>query len=75
MAKGVIMMDSAKLVLRIAKAKYQHLCPECGAKMTETDRVCENGMVFVWYRCSDELCTGQWLQKTSQTSMELSVAG
>jgi predicted RNA-binding Zn-ribbon protein involved in translation (DUF1610 family) len=68
-------MNSAELVLRIARAKHQHLCPECGAKMTETDRVCENGMVFVWYRCSNDLCTGQWLQKTPQMSAMFDTAG
>ncbi len=68
-------MDTAKLVSRIARAKYQQLCPECGSKMTETDRVCEDGMVFVWYRCSRDLCTGQWLQKTPRMSAELGAAG
>ncbi|MFH1371389.1 MAG: hypothetical protein ABII09_08915 [Planctomycetota bacterium] len=68
-------MDTATLVLRIARAKYQQLCPECGAKMAETDRVCENGTIFVWYRCSKDLCTGQWLQKIPQMSAELSAAG
>lgn len=68
-------MDTATLVLRTAQAKYQQLCPECGAKMTEADRVCENGMIFVWYRCSKDACTGQWLQKMPQTSATLIAVG
>jgi hypothetical protein len=69
------MMDSAKLVSRIARAKYQQICPECGEKMNETDRVCENGIVFVWYRCSKNSCTGQWLQKIPQMSAAISSVG
>jgi hypothetical protein len=57
-------MNAAELVSRIMRAKYEQLCPECGTKMTETDRVCENGIIFVWYRCSKNDCNGQWLQKT-----------
>jgi hypothetical protein len=64
-------MDSIKLISRIARAKYEQLCPECGAKMTEAERVCENGIVFVWYRCSMDECAGQWLQKTPQMPASL----
>ncbi len=64
-------MDSIELISRIARAKYEQLCPECGAKMTEAERVCENGMTFVWYRCSKDACAGQWLQKTPRTPSTL----
>jgi hypothetical protein len=44
-------------------AKNHQLCPECGGKMTESERVCENGTTFVWFVCGDKNCYGQWLQK------------
>ena len=56
-------MDTTELMSRIARAKYQQLCPECGARMNEIDRVRENGTIFVWYKCSKDLCAGQWLEK------------
>jgi hypothetical protein len=45
------------------RAQDQRLCPECGGKMTESERACENGTTFVWFSCSDKNCNGQWLQK------------
>lgn len=48
---------------RIMWIQNQRLCPECGSKMTESERVRENGTTFVWFRCSDNNCNGQWLQK------------
>jgi hypothetical protein len=41
----------------------EHLCPECGAPMVEVDRLEEDGAVFIWYSCTRECCTGQWLAK------------
>jgi hypothetical protein len=67
-------MDTTELVSRIMRAKCEQLCPECGAKMTESDRVIENGIIFVWYRCSKNDCSGQWLQKTPQQSAKFNVA-
>jgi hypothetical protein len=40
------------------------LCPECGGKMAESESFCESGTTFVWFKCSDKNCDGQWLQKT-----------
>jgi hypothetical protein len=51
------------LLSKIIRAQDQRLCPECGGKMTESERACENGTTFVWFRCSDNNCNGQWLQK------------
>ena len=62
-------MDSIKLITRIVRAKYEQLCPECGAKMAETEKVFENGTMFVWYRCSRDACAGQWLQKTPRAAV------
>lgn len=39
------------------------ICPECGAIMTEFDRLAEDSAVFIWYACTRESCTGQWLTK------------
>lgn len=41
----------------------ERLCPECGASMAEFDRLTEDGAVFIWYACTREDCTGQWLSK------------
>jgi hypothetical protein len=38
-------------------------CPRCGFTMVETDRVIENGFVYIWYECSAAGCTEQWLAK------------
>lgn len=41
----------------------ERLCPECGAAMIEFDRLEEDASVFIWYACSQDGCTGQWLTK------------
>ncbi len=43
--------------------EVERLCPECGATMVEFDRQMEDGAVFIWYTCTREDCTGQWLSK------------
>lgn len=43
--------------------EVERFCPECGAAMIEFDRLEEDGAVFIWYACSRESCTGQWLTK------------
>jgi hypothetical protein len=54
-----MIMDTVEPVPRIMRAKYQQLCPECGARMTESDRFCENNAIFVWFKCSSNDCGGQ----------------
>jgi predicted RNA-binding Zn-ribbon protein involved in translation (DUF1610 family) len=49
--------------LRTGQDVFGHNCPECGAKMTEAERVSENGFLFIWYECSRAGCGGQWLEK------------
>ena len=41
----------------------EQFCPECGAIMTEADRLTEGRVLFVWYTCSRIGCDGQWLRK------------
>lgn len=41
----------------------ERICPECGAPMAEFDRLAEDSAVFIWYACTREDCTGQWLTK------------
>jgi len=38
-------------------------CPRCDSLMVETDRVIESGFAYIWYECSAEGCTEQWLAK------------
>jgi hypothetical protein len=47
------------LLSKAMKANNEKLCPECGARMTESDRFCENNAIFVWFKCSDSNCGGQ----------------
>jgi hypothetical protein len=42
---------------------FEQLCPECGAAMVECDKRTEDGAVFIWYACTRDECTGQWLAK------------
>jgi hypothetical protein len=42
---------------------FEQFCPECGAGMVESDRRMEDGAVSIWYACTREDCTGQWLTK------------
>ena len=55
--------NNTGLLSKIMRAQDQRLCPECGSKMTESERACENGTTFVWFSCSEKNCNGQWLQK------------
>lgn len=57
--------DVSGLSARLRQAANRQLCPECGAQMTEVDRFSDNGSVFVWYECTRDNCSGQWLQKAS----------
>jgi len=41
----------------------EQFCPQCGALMTEADRLVEGRALFVWYTCSRVSCDGQWLRK------------
>jgi hypothetical protein len=50
---------------RFRLADEKGLCPECGAPMNETDRLNENGSIFVWLRCDRDGCDGSWLGKAS----------
>jgi ribosomal protein L37AE/L43A len=60
------------LSLSYLRAKSERICPECGSQMTQVNRIKENGVIFVWYKCSQNSCSGQWLQKLPQTSFTLS---
>ena len=57
--------DVMGLSARLRQAANRQLCPECSTLMTEVDRLGEDRAIFVWYECSRDNCSGQWLQKTS----------
>jgi len=54
---------AASSVIDEPAVDIEQLCPECGAAMVELDRRMEDGAVFIWYTCTREECTGQWLAK------------
>lgn len=51
--------------VNIHVAERRGLCPICGRNMSETERLKEGNKIFVWYKCIDEDCGGQRLQKRS----------
>jgi len=55
--------NTSNLMDEILSMDAERLCPECGATMAEFDRLMEDGAVFIWYACTREDCTGQWLSK------------
>ena len=61
--------------MEAGRAIFGHSCPECGARMEETERASEDGFIFVWYECSRTCCGGQWLEKKMlNTSVESTIA-
>jgi len=55
--------NTSSVMGAILHVDIERLCPECGATMVEFDRLTEDGAVFIWYACTQEDCTGQWLSK------------
>lgn len=62
----------SQLLARIIRAEEQQICPECGARMAEMNRLHEDIAVFVWYKCRKADCDGQWLAKIPRPSHEIS---
>ncbi len=60
--------NSNETALRFRQAPKKKHCPKCGEEMKEVERCNENGIFFVWYKCSKDNCNGQWLQKILQES-------
>jgi len=56
-------MSHSPLDMTGLMGESERICPECGAAMTEFDRLTEDSAVFIWYACTRENCTGQWLTK------------
>ena len=56
-------MNVVELKERLLMAKNENICPECGAGMVEENRLSEGEVVFIWYRCGVESCSGQWLKR------------
>jgi hypothetical protein len=48
---------------KFSRAEELGLCPECGAVMSEMERLPADSYTFIWYKCSRSDCDGQWLQK------------
>jgi hypothetical protein len=60
--KGTIMLArKASLLAILDRAVARQLCPECGTHMEMVDCRQRYGAYYVWYRCSQRRCDGQWL--------------
>jgi len=49
-------------LIKLHCAPEIQLCPECGVRMSELNRLIEGGLTYVWFGCSREECDGQWMQ-------------
>jgi hypothetical protein len=59
-------MNGAKATLermRFIGVGSDYACPDCGGAMVEVERINENGCSFIWYKCIEIDCGGQWLEK------------
>ena len=65
-------VETNKMLPWVIRVEQEQLCPECGARMTEMDRLYEGNAVFVWYKCGKHSCSGQWLAKVPRPSYEIS---
>jgi hypothetical protein len=45
-------------------------CLECSAFMVEVDTCHEDDVVYTWFECSGENCSGQWLEKSNMDEMD-----
>lgn len=61
-------MNSSNISMVYPKIKNHLSCPECSSQMTEVYRSNENNVLFIWYECCKDECSGQWLQKECQKS-------
>ena len=53
------------------RAEQERLCPECGARMAEMDRLNEGNTTYVWYKCAKDNCNGQWMAKVPRLFYEI----
>ncbi len=59
-----------KPVRNVTRAQHNLcFCLECGAIMDETERIYENGAIYIWYDCSKAECDGIWLKKLNQQTV------
>ena len=67
-------MDAVMVETAIISAKFDcadelGLCPECGAVMSEIDRLNESAYTYIWLKCSKSGCDGQWLQRKPRQNL------
>ena len=65
-------VETNKTLPWFVRAEQEQLCPECGARMAEMDRLNEGNAAYVWYKCAKDNCNGQWLAKVPRPSYEIS---
>lgn len=46
------------------KKRVNHLvCPKCTGRMRTDEMLIENGMIYSWNTCMNDLCGSQWLDR------------
>jgi hypothetical protein len=38
-------------------------CPDCRSVLREVERINENDISFIWYKCSRAECGGHWIER------------
>jgi hypothetical protein len=64
----VRMIKTDQMIDKFRRAEEFGQCPECGATMTEKDRLAEGRNIYIWFECSRSDCYGQWMQKKKRDS-------
>jgi hypothetical protein len=54
-------VESTLNTLSLYEPIERQFCPECGALMTEEDRLRDNETLFIRFRCSKTNCEAKWL--------------
>ena len=64
----VTMIETDQMIDKFCRADELGLCPQCGAVMTEKDRLIEGPNIYIWLECGKNDCDGQWMQKKPRDS-------
>ncbi len=55
-------MEQSLLPIKLYQVVNHTLCPQCGGRMRELERLKEGTITYVWFECVRAECDGQWMQ-------------